>query len=87
MTVTIGLFVRTLMITNNHNFLFFFNIYLLGCTGACGILVPEPEIKPASPALQGGFCHRTMRKSQLSFNLGFIFTIFIFATFFRFSYF
>ena len=27
----------------------------LSCSAACGILVPGPEIEPASPALQGGF--------------------------------
>ena len=27
----------------------------LSCPAACGILVPRPGIKPASPALEGGF--------------------------------
>ena len=27
----------------------------LSCPAACGILVPQPGIKPASPALEGGF--------------------------------
>ena len=27
----------------------------LTCPAACGILVPLPEIKPVSPALEGGF--------------------------------
>ena len=27
----------------------------LGCPVACGILVSQPGIKPASPALEGGF--------------------------------
>ena len=27
----------------------------LSCSTACGILVPQPGIKPASPALEGGF--------------------------------
>ena len=27
----------------------------LSCSAACGILVPQPSIKPMSPALQGGF--------------------------------
>ena len=27
----------------------------LSCPEACGILVPQPRIKPASPALEGGF--------------------------------
>ena len=27
----------------------------LGCSMACGILVPQPGIEPKSPALQGGF--------------------------------
>ena len=27
----------------------------LSCSMVCGILVPRPEIEPASPALQGGF--------------------------------
>ena len=27
----------------------------LSCPTACGILVPRPRIKPASPALEGGF--------------------------------
>ena len=27
----------------------------LSYSGACGILVPRPGIKPVSPALQGGF--------------------------------
>ena len=27
----------------------------LSCAAACGILVPQPGIKPTSPALEGGF--------------------------------
>ena len=27
----------------------------LSCSAACGILVPQPGIEPASPGLQGGF--------------------------------
>ena len=27
----------------------------LSCPAACGILVPQPGIEPASPALEGGF--------------------------------
>ena len=27
----------------------------LSCPAACGLLVPQPGIKPASPALEGGF--------------------------------
>ena len=27
----------------------------LSCPSACGILVPQPGIEPASPALEGGF--------------------------------
>ena len=27
----------------------------LNCITSCGILVPQPEIKPVSPALEGGF--------------------------------
>ena len=27
----------------------------LSCPVACGILVPQPGIEPASPALEGGF--------------------------------
>ena len=27
----------------------------LSCPAACGILAPQPGIKPTSPALQGGF--------------------------------
>ena len=29
--------------------------YGLSCPATCGILVPRPWIKPASPALEGGF--------------------------------
>ena len=28
---------------------------VLSCPAACGILVPQPGIKPASPALEGGY--------------------------------
>ena len=27
----------------------------LSCPMACGILVPQPEMEPTSPALEGGF--------------------------------
>ena len=27
----------------------------LHCSAACGILVPQPEVEPITPALQGGF--------------------------------
>ena len=27
----------------------------LSCSAACGILVPQPDVEPTSPALQGGF--------------------------------
>ena len=30
-------------------------VHGLSCSVACGILVPHPEVKPISPALQGGF--------------------------------
>ena len=30
-------------------------VHGLSCPVACGILVPQPGIKPASPALEGGF--------------------------------
>ena len=29
--------------------------YEISCSAACGISVPQPEIQPTSPALQGGF--------------------------------
>ena len=37
----------------------------LSCSSACGILVPRPGIKPASPASAGGFLvTRPLGKSQ-----------------------
>ena len=30
-------------------------VYRLSCPATCGILVPQPGIKPASPELEGGF--------------------------------
>ena len=37
----------------------------LSCPAACGILVPQPEIEPASPASEGGFLNTGPRgKSQ-----------------------
>ena len=32
-----------------------FMLCMLNCSEACGILVPQPEIEPMSPALQGEF--------------------------------
>ena len=43
------------------------NVRGLSCPSAYGILVPQPRIEPASPALEGGFpTTETHGKSQVS---------------------
>lgn len=74
--------------TIDHNnltsFFFLISIYL-AALGHVGILVPEPEIKPASPTYKIRFLTTGPwgEVPQLSFNLGFIFTLFYFCYIFQ----
>ena len=51
-------------------------VHRLSCPGACGILVPPPEIEPMSPALEGGFLTTGPPGKALNatFKKGFMFT-------------